>query len=331
MQHRSRFCALSARWTGVAFFLSTLFFSAAPARAQKNGPLSGQKVLWLGDSITQAGDYVTIIEYYLNRQYTSSHYDFVSIGLSSETTSCLTEKDHPFPRPCLSERLDRALDLVHPQLVIACYGMNDGIYHPQSPERMAAFQKGMQNLVAAVKAKGLRLMILTPPPFDRVPINTTLDAHAPDFSYKAPYEKYDDVLADYAAWEKTLAFGAEVTVVDLHTAINDYLAKQRVTDPKFSFTKDGIHPDLAGHLLMARTILKEQKVNVPQTPLNEEAARLQADPLYVIVKAHREKRSQAWLDYVGYTRDKTVKTQNPLGEQAAHDMQTQVDLMRNAK
>ena len=302
-----------------------------PAFAQKGAPLSAQKILWLGDSITQAGDYVSIVEYYLNKQYLSSHFDFVSIGLASENVSCLSEKDHPFPRPCLSERLDRALTAVHPQVVIACYGMNDGIYHPQSPERMAAFQKGIQNLIAAVRAKNARLILLTPPPFDPVAITTTLPASAPDFSYKAPYEKYDDVLADYAAWEKTLA-AADIQVVDLHTPIGAYLAKQRATDPKFSFTKDGIHPDLAGHLLMTRILLKDLRVNVPQIALNDEVAHIQSDPLYVLVKDHRQKRSQAWLDYIGYTRDKTVKTEKPYpSDETVQQIQQQVDLMRNAK
>jgi lysophospholipase L1-like esterase len=322
---------LKAMQRSVFRWLFVLACASASVFAQKNAPLSGQKILWLGDSITQAGDYITFAEYYLNRQYTSSHFDFVSIGLSSETVSCLTEKDHPFPRPCLSERLQRALDLVPPQVVVACYGMNDGIYHPQSPERLVAFQKGIQSLMATVRARGLRLILLTPPPFDRVAITTTLDEHAPDFSYKAPYEKYDDVLGEYAAWEKTLS-AADVTVIDLHTPINLYLAKQRATDPKFSFTKDGIHPDLAGHLLMARTLLKDFRVNVPQNPLSDEVARIQADPLYVLVKAHREKRSQGWLDYVGYTRDKTVKAENPSSaERTSQEMQLQVDLMRNAK
>jgi lysophospholipase L1-like esterase len=273
---------------------------------------------------------VSLAEYYLNKQYPSGHFDFVSIGLASETVSCLTEKDHPFPRPCLSERLQRALDMVHPQIVIACYGMNDGIYHPQSPERMAAFQKGIQNLIAAARAKNARVILLTPPPFDPVAI-ATLPASAPDFSYKAPYEKYDDVLADYAAWEKTLA-AADIQVIDLHTPIDAYLAKQRVTDPKFSFTKDGIHPDLAGHLLMTRILLKDLGAKVPQIALNDEVAHIQGDSLYVIVKDHRQKRSQAWLDYIGYTRDKTVKTQTPYpSEDTVKQIQQQVDIMRNAK
>jgi lysophospholipase L1-like esterase len=311
--------------------LCVLTLACAPVFAQKGGPLSSVKVLWLGDSIAQAGDYVTLTEYYLNKQYTSGHFDFVSVGLSSENVSCLSENDHPFPRPCLSERLQRALDTVHPQVVIACYGMNDGIYHPQSPERMAAFQKGIQNLITAVRAKNARLILLTPPPFDPLAITTTLPATAPDFSYKAPYEKYDDVLSAYGAWEKTLV-ASDIQVVDLHTPINAYLAKQRATDPKFSFTKDGIHPDLAGNLLMTRILLKDLRVNVPQVALNDEVAHIQSDPLYVLVKDHRQKRSQAWLDYIGYTRDKTVKTEKPYpSDETVQQIQMQVDLMRNAK
>ena len=88
--------------------LLALACACSPLFAEKTAPLGAQKVLWLGDSITQAGDYVTIVEYYLNREYPSTRFDFNSIGLSSENTSCLTEKDHPFPRPCLSERLGRA-------------------------------------------------------------------------------------------------------------------------------------------------------------------------------------------------------------------------------
>ena len=308
-----------------------LVILSTPLFAQKGGMLAGRKVLWLGDSITQAGDYVADVQYYLEKQYPAVHFDFVSIGLASETVSCLTEKDHPFPRPCLKDRLQRALDLTHPQMIVACYGMNDGIYHPQSPERMAAFQKGIQELIAAARARTAEVILLTPPPFDPAPLTTTRPASAPDFSYLAPYEKYDDVLADYAIWEKTLV-SPDVHVIDLHTPVDAYLAKQRAGDPKFSFTKDGIHPDATGHLLMARTILKDLKINVPQDPLDSEVARIQGDPLYVLIKDYRTRRSQAWLDYIGYTRDKTVKTQNPNpSEETLRQVEFQIDLMRGAK
>jgi hypothetical protein len=98
--------------------------------------LAGKRVLWLGDSITQAGGYVTFVQYYLNKKYPAEKFDFVSVGLSSETASGLSERTHPFPRPCVFERLQRALGAVKPQVVVACYGMNDGIYHPQSDFRL---------------------------------------------------------------------------------------------------------------------------------------------------------------------------------------------------
>ena len=50
------------------------------------------------------------------------------------------------------------------------------------------------------------------------------------------------------------------------------------------------------------------------------------------MKDHRQKRSQAWLDYIGYTRDKTVKTEKPYpSDETVQQIQQQVDLMRNAK
>lgn len=144
---------------------------AVPLQSKTAQPLlANKRVLWLGDSITQAGDYVTFVEYFLEKQYPAERFDFVSIGLASETASCLSEKTHPFPRPCVQERLQRALALVKPQVVVACYGMNDGIYHPQSVERMQAFERGMEKLIAAAHAAGAQVVLLTPPPFDALPL-----------------------------------------------------------------------------------------------------------------------------------------------------------------
>ena len=50
----------------------------------------------------------------------------------------MSEEGHAggkFPRPDLHERLDRALPKTKPDLVFACYGMNDGIYLPLDEAR----------------------------------------------------------------------------------------------------------------------------------------------------------------------------------------------------
>ena len=67
--------------------------------------LENQRVLFFGDSITQNGLYVSLIEYALKKANPEVDYDIISIGLSSETVSCLSEEDHPFPRPCLKDRI----------------------------------------------------------------------------------------------------------------------------------------------------------------------------------------------------------------------------------
>ena len=292
---------------------------------QAQSLLANKRVLWLGDSITQAGDYVTFVKYFLEKKYPGERFDIVSIGLASETASCLSEKTHPFPRPCVQERLQRALDLVKPQVVVACYGMNDGIYHPQSPERMQAFERGIEKLIAAAHAAGAQVVLLTSPPFDALPVKAkVVPQSAADFGFMAPYVGYDEVLGDYARWEMQLP-KSEATVIDLHVPMDAYLAKRRVAEPDFSFArKDGIHPNIAGHLLMAEIVLRGLGVTV-----SADLKTVEADPLYGLVKEQREARSEGWLKYVGYTRGETVKFGSVAdAEKRNTELQGEIDALR---
>jgi lysophospholipase L1-like esterase len=107
--------------------------SAAPRSAEHVDALAGKRVVFLGDSITQAGGYVAFTTYYLERLYPGKAFDVLDLGLASETLSGLSEEGHAggkFPRPYLFERLGRVLERAKPEVVVACYGMNDGIYLP---------------------------------------------------------------------------------------------------------------------------------------------------------------------------------------------------------
>src|ERR1051326_8107063 len=108
-----------------------------------------RRVMFLGDSITYAGGYVEIVDGFLCRFLPGHPYELIDIGLPSETVSGLTEPNHAggaFPRPVLRERLERALAKVKPDLVVACYGMNDGIYYPFDAARFAKYQEGILEL-----------------------------------------------------------------------------------------------------------------------------------------------------------------------------------------
>ncbi len=97
-----------------------------------------KRVIFLGDSITYSGGYVGLLEAYFVTRYPGRTIEFINVGLPSETVSGLSEEGHAggqFPRPDLHERLGRVLEQIRPDLVFACYGMNDGIYLPFNEER----------------------------------------------------------------------------------------------------------------------------------------------------------------------------------------------------
>jgi hypothetical protein len=91
--------------------------------------------------------------------------EFLDLGLPSETVSGLTEPGHAgrqFPRPVLRERLGRVLDGTKPDLIVACYGMNDGIYHSFSEARFERFKEGMRFLRESAATKGAKMLHVTP-------------------------------------------------------------------------------------------------------------------------------------------------------------------------
>jgi lysophospholipase L1-like esterase len=280
-----------------------------PTLAQDVDSLAGKRTVFLGDSITQAGGYVTFTAYYLERMYPQKRFDIYGLGLASETVSGLSEANHAggaFPRPCLFERLGRLLERVKPDVVFACYGINDGIYQPLDADRFAAFRRGITRLIDRCKAVGVKeVFLITPPIYD--------------FSPKAGEFNYDDVLTEYTAWEMTLKIPG-VHVIDLHTAMRK--ARDARTEV---FSKDRVHPGDEGHLLMAKTILAGVGVRIPA----EKPAATEADPLFKLVAEKRALRSARWMEHIGYTRERTVRAQ-PLGttEVDAAKIQEKIDKLR---
>lgn len=286
-----------------------LLILASPVFPQTVDSLAGKKAVFLGDSITQGGGYVTFTSYYLDKLYPEKNFDIYGLGLSSETVSGLSEDNHAggaFPRPCLFERLGRLLERVKPDIVFACYGINDGIYLPLDSERFAAFKKGVTTLIDQCKTAGVKeIFLITPPIFD--------------FSPKADEFNYDSVMTKYAAWELTLNIPG-VRVIDLHTAMGK--ARDARTVP---FSRDRVHPGDEGHLLMAKTILAAFGVQIP----DETVATIKDDPLFKLVDRKRRLRSSRWMKHIGYTREKNVPPQ-PLGniETGATEIQEEIDALR---
>lgn len=220
-------------------------------------PTGRRTILFLGDSITYSGQWVVWAETWFRLTTRSNATTFINLGLPSETVSGLSEPGHAggsFPRPDLHERLARALDLVRPDLVVACYGMNDGIYHPYSDERANRHFDGIRRLRTAVLAAGAALIHLTPPSFDPLPLKgRTLPAGRD--AYPSPFEGYDGVLERYAQWLLERRQDGWI-VGDIHGSMAKHLAERRKANPEYTLAGDGVHPGPTGHWLMTRELIR---------------------------------------------------------------------------
>ncbi|HBH50463.1 MAG TPA: G-D-S-L family lipolytic protein [Planctomycetaceae bacterium] len=202
-----------------------------------------KRLVFLGDSITAAGTYVTDFDAWLTAQKRPSQPMVICAGLPSETVSGLSEEGHAggqFPRPDLAERLDRILKETRPDLVIACYGMNCGIYEPLDAGRFAKYQAGIRNLKSHVEQAGAKLILVTPPFYD--------DLRSPrKFVYNEVLDRYAEWLLEQRkeGWQ----------VVDLHQAMTAEVARRRKTDPAFTLQPDGVHPNEAGHWFVASRLI----------------------------------------------------------------------------
>lgn len=222
----------------------------------------------------------------------------------------LSEPAHPFPRPDVTERLTRALTKINPNLVIACYGMNDGIYHPFSERRFIQYQKGIHSMIDKVNASGAQLIFLTPPPFDpQAPgiKNKLVEENSPVFSWTKIYQNYDsEVISRYAIFILSLR-SRVAQIVDIHTPINNHMAEKRTIDPDYHLSNDGVHINRDGHRLMAQTIYQALlRQPLPKLPNN-------------LIKKFQSKQNilaPAWLTHIGHTRP-GVKAGLPLDEAKA--------------
>lgn len=293
------------------FLLTLLGFCALTLQAALP---EARRILFLGDSITYGGTYIQMIEAALIAQHPDREYEVLNLGLASETVSGLSEPGHAsgqFPRPDLHERLDRVLAAVKPQMVIACYGMNDGIYHPLSPERTRAYQEGMLKLRAKVAALPAPILHLTPPVFDALPIAARV-LPAGQAEYRQPYAGYDEVLGAYARWLlDQRAQGWQV--LDVHGPMAQAIAEARRRDPQFTFAKDGIHPNAAGHRVLALPLLAawDLKVDAEGRPEHPNGAQILA-----LVERKQVLLRDAWLSETRHLRP-GVKAGLPLAEARA--------------
>jgi len=250
-----------------------------------------RRILFIGNSITYNGRYIVDIEAYCIRNFPNETYEFINVGLPSETVSGLSEEGHAggsFPRPDLHERLQRVLDTVKPDMVLACYGMNDGIYKPFDKARFKAFKKGMDWLHQSLAEAGIsRIVHITPPVYDDRLTRT---------------KGYNEVLDKYADWLLSQRKNRQWEVADVHFPMTEYVEEQLLKDSTFRFAKDGVHPEEAGHWFMARIILQYLGLQANADEARALRPTETDQKIFELIMKRQNIMKDAWLSACGHQR-----------------------------
>jgi lysophospholipase L1-like esterase len=278
--------------------LCLLFLSVLPLKAAD--PVGGEKltgvkrIVFLGDSITQGGDYVTDFECWLAANNLKT--EVINLGLGSETASDLTAEEnaghlkaHGFGRPMVSERLDRALTATKPDLLVVCFGMNDGSSLPSNDEGLKRFSDAITHLREAALKSGAKRVVLCTPPVRDDKGNASLKFH-------------DENLIRYTEWLLTKRT-AGWDVVDFHGPMRKALDEGRAKDPAFLLSKDGVHPGREGHWIMARELLTQGfGAKLDGVTSAEGVFAAHGPEIRKLVDQRMHVLFNAWMSQIGHTR-----------------------------
>jgi len=252
---------------------------------------SVKRIVFLGNSITYIGQYISYIDAYLTVKYPAHHIEIINIGLPSETVSGLSEPGHAggkFPRPDLHERLERVLAQTKPDLVFACYGMNDGVFKPFDDERFKKYREGIYWLHEQILKSGASIIHITPPIYD-----------------ERKGKAYANVLDIYSDWLISLRYSSNWNVIDIHWPMKKCLEDKRQVDSSFMYAKDGVHPNEIGHFIMAKQILLSlgEKELVKANNMREALLAFQnGDTILSLVEKRQKIMKDAWLTQTGHKR-----------------------------
>ena len=220
--HKSLLCVV------VAFCLG-----ASYAIAQSAGPQAGQKVAFMGDSITQfgfqnPGGYVNLIA--MGMEKAGKKIEVIPAGVSGNTS-----------RDMIARLKRDVLDKKPDWMTLSC-GVND-VWHGEKGCTLDEYQKNITAIVDQATAAGIKVVILTATMIQETPAN--------DFNQKLiPYNEFLHKLAA----DKNLPI-ADLNA-DMQAALTAGKTEVGTSKTGFHLTVDGVHMNGLGNEMMAAGVLK---------------------------------------------------------------------------
>jgi lysophospholipase L1-like esterase len=212
---------------------------AVPASAEEPAvPLKrGEKIVFLGDSITQGGvgkgGYVTLVKDTLEVKHKDVGAEVIGAGISGNKV------------PDLQRRVDKDVIAKKPTLVFIYIGIND-VWHGEkdpakgtSPEK---YEEGLKEVIKKITDAGARVVLCTP----------SVIGEKTDGS-----NANDKKLDEYAEISRRVAKELKVPVCDLRKEFLAYLKENNPTNKaKGILTGDGVHLNADGNRFVAEQVLK---------------------------------------------------------------------------
>jgi lysophospholipase L1-like esterase len=219
---------------------------------------NGDRVCFLGDSITKGGSYHQLLEIFYAVRLPDRTIDFFNCGVGGDRASAILS--------ARSFRLETDVLGLKPTVVVVMLGMNDverNLYRPQAENestqaaRKAAletYRTSLADLVQTLQKAGPRVMVLSP----------TVYEESTAFREPEPLPGCNAALALCAGIARVVARDSGAEFVDVHAAMDAANRGRQTVDPTFSITgagqswNDRVHPGSVGHYVIAHSVLTAQ-------------------------------------------------------------------------
>lgn len=204
-----------------------------------------ERIVFLGDSITQAGarpgGYVTLIREAIEQSHPALNCEVIGAGISGHKV------------PDCQKRLKRDVLDRDPTLVVIYIGIND-VWHSTRDAGTSEedFGAGLRDMIAQIKAKGARVILCTP----------SVIGEKTDGS-----NSLDEMLNTYAGISRKIAAETESELLDLRKLFLHELEQSNPEQkPHSILTTDGVHLNEVGNHFVAKCVLESFGV-VPKNRL----------------------------------------------------------------
>lgn len=243
----------------ILLLLLALLPAVSPAsRAAEFFFHDGDRVVFLGDSITEQRLYTTYIEAYTLTRFPHWKLAFRNAGWSGDTSwlrfRYSTDEKALFAaadaeqlrmiETAVTHGLERDVLPLHPTAVTIDFGMNDHAYQAFRPDIFRTYVRSETQLTKTLQEHGARVALLTPQPIEERRPDPQKDVR------NQSLRKFSDGLKDVATDTGAL-------FVDQFNPYMTIMLRERAANTNaFIGRGDSVHPAPPGHTIMAWAILK---------------------------------------------------------------------------